>query len=159
VIAPYPAPATQAGAWHDPVMVIPEGSAWHLEGRCGHDGLDFDGSQPADCGSSTASVIGPLDPGNDRDPQFLAGGPASAVEDVLLQQTEEELHGRVVTDCPDLPIDPAIRCRSSARTYFRDRNCDPRSLCGKHPSTCSRRVTALSRAVTARRDFIRASME
>jgi len=46
-------------------------------------------------------MLGLLDPGHDRDPQFLAGGPRSAVEDVLLQQAEEGLHGRVVTCRPD----------------------------------------------------------
>jgi hypothetical protein len=61
------------------------------EGRCGHDGLEFDGGQSAEQGLSAASLLGPLDPGHDRDPSFLTGGPGTAVEDVLLQQTEEGL--------------------------------------------------------------------
>ena len=42
------------------------------------------------------SVVGPFDPGHDRDAQFLSAGPGAAVEDVLLQQAEEALHRRVV---------------------------------------------------------------
>lgn len=34
-------------------------------------------------------MAGPLNPGDDRDAQFLAGGPGMAVRDVLLQQAEE----------------------------------------------------------------------
>ena len=37
------------------------------------------------------AVVGPLDPGDDRNPQLLPGGPRAAVEDVLLQQGEERL--------------------------------------------------------------------
>ena len=43
-----------------------------------------------------ASVVGPLDPGDDRDAQLLAGGPGASVEDVLLQQAEERFHSGVV---------------------------------------------------------------
>jgi hypothetical protein len=34
---------------------------------------------------------------------------------------------------PTLPIEPAIPWRPRARTNFRERNCDPRSLCRMHP--------------------------
>lgn len=72
-------------------------------GLCGHDGLVLDGGQPTERGLHAASVIGPFDPGHDRAPQFLAGGPLPAIEDVLLQQAEEGLHRRVVACRPDPP--------------------------------------------------------
>ncbi|WP_194421843.1 hypothetical protein [Microbacterium abyssi] len=39
---------------------------------------------------------GPFDPGRYRDPQLLAGGARGAVEDVLLQASEERFRGRVL---------------------------------------------------------------
>jgi hypothetical protein len=62
----------------------------------------LDGGQPAEAGLSASSVVGPFDPGDDRDPQLLSGSPAVAVEDVLLQQGEERFHGGVVTSGTDL---------------------------------------------------------
>ena len=67
-----------------------------------HDGLVFDGGQSAQAGLSAASVIGPLDPGDDRDPQLLSGPPALAVQDVLLGQREERFHRRVIAGRADL---------------------------------------------------------
>ena len=52
-------------------------------------------------GLPSATVVGAFDPGDDGDAQLLAGVPAAAVQDVLLQQAEEGLHGRVVTGSPD----------------------------------------------------------
>ena len=52
-------------------------------------------------------MVGPLDPGHDREPEFLASGPGTAIEDVLLQQREEALHGRVVA-APTRPIEPTM---------------------------------------------------
>src|SRR5690606_21658580 len=66
-----------------------------------HDGLELDRGQPPESGLPTPPVIGPLDPGHDGDPKFLAGGPGAAVEDVLLEQREEALHGRVVAGRAD----------------------------------------------------------
>src|SRR5690606_2322565 len=60
------------------------------------DGLELNGGQPAEGGLATTAVVGPLDPGHDRDPELLPGGPVPAIQDVLLQQREERLHGRVV---------------------------------------------------------------
>ena len=42
------------------------------------------------------TVVGPLDPGDDRDAQLLAGRPDLPVQDVPLQQAEEVLRGGVV---------------------------------------------------------------
>ena len=43
-----------------------------------------------------AAVLGPLNPGDDRDAQFVVGDPVLAVEDIALQQCEEALHGGVI---------------------------------------------------------------
>jgi hypothetical protein len=58
-------------------------------------------------GLASATVIGPFNPGDDRDPQLHSGVPAAPVEHVLLQQAEEALIGRMrkrvaATDEPDL---------------------------------------------------------
>lgn len=45
---------------------------------------------------------------------------------------------------PTRPIDPAIRWRSSARTSFRERNCDPRSLCVANPEQARNLLAAVS---------------
>ena len=66
-------------------------SAW--QHRLEVDGLPLfpadwtkDATFPQAGGLASASVVGPLDPGHDRDPELLAGGPGAAVEDVLLEQ-------------------------------------------------------------------------
>jgi hypothetical protein len=51
---------------------------------------------------ASAAVVGPLDPGHDRDPELFAGGPDLTIEDVLLEQGEERLHGGVVATGTDL---------------------------------------------------------
>ncbi len=50
---------------------------------------------------TSAAVAGAFDPDHDGDPQLLAGIPGAPVEDVLLQQAEEALHGGVVTGRAD----------------------------------------------------------
>lgn len=67
-----------------------------LAGRRGHDGFVLDGGQPAEAVLASAAVVGAFLPGDDRQSQLGAGGPAAAVEDVLLQQREEALHRGVV---------------------------------------------------------------
>lgn len=79
-----------------------------------HDGLAFHRGQTAQANLSAAPVVGLFDPGDNRDPQLVTGPPATAIEDVLLQQREEGF---------------------------------------------PRRVAALTSAFTARRAFIRESME
>lgn len=44
----------------------------------------------------TAAVVGAFGPGDDRQAEFVTGGPASVVEDVLAQEREERLHRGVV---------------------------------------------------------------
>ena len=67
-------------------------------------------------------MVGPVDPGHDRDPQLLTGRPALPVEDVLLQQGEERLLRRVVTG----RADPAHRADHAVPVQlwssFLDRN-------------------------------------
>lgn len=46
--------------------------------------LELDGCEPAEGVLAASAVVGGLDPGDDRQPQVLAGGAAAAVEDVLL---------------------------------------------------------------------------
>lgn len=72
---------------------VSEGSApgsvdsrsWELLGHVCGDGqcFIFDGGEFAEA-PLPAAAIGALDPGDDRDTQFVAGTPASAVEHVLL---------------------------------------------------------------------------
>jgi len=45
---------------------------------------------------ASAAVVGAFDPGDDREPEVLAGGPAAAVQHVVLEQGEEGFHGGVV---------------------------------------------------------------
>lgn len=53
------------------------------------------GVQGAQSGLPSAPVVGAFDPGHESDAQLLAGGPGATIVDVLLQQGEEALHGRV----------------------------------------------------------------
>ena len=69
-------------------------------GRCGHDCFEFDEDQPFEA-DLAAAVVGAFDPGDGRDAEFLSGVSAPAVQDVLLQQREEALHGGVVPGGPD----------------------------------------------------------
>src|SRR5665647_829467 len=50
---------------------------------------------------ASAVVVGAFDPGDDRQAKLIAGVPAAPVQDVLLQQGEEGLHGGVVPGRPD----------------------------------------------------------
>src|SRR5690606_40101023 len=68
-----------------------------LVGGLAHDDLELDRGQSCESGLASATVVGPFDPGHDRDPQLLSGGPSLPVQDVALKQAEEALHGGVVT--------------------------------------------------------------
>ncbi len=107
----------------------------------------------------SGAVVGPFDPGDDRGPELLPGGPGTAVEDVVLQQAENDSMAALSPAAPTLPTDPIRWCRLRARTNFRLRNCDPRSVCSTQPATSPRRATALWTAVRASRDFILESIE
>ena len=91
-------PAT-VGAYHTDQLRYVPGDPPTLSGAV--DCFEFDGGQPAQAYLPASAVVGAFDPGDDGNAQLLAGVPASAVQDVLLQQAEEGLHGRVVTGGPD----------------------------------------------------------
>ena len=63
---------------------------------------------------ASAAVVGALDPRNDRDPQLVTGRPGAPVENVVLQQREEALHGGVSPAAPTLLIEPDRPWRASA---------------------------------------------
>lgn len=56
---------------------------------------------------SASVVVGLFDPGQDRHPQFLTGGPALPVQDVVLEHGDMGLHGGVVRARPDSAHRPA----------------------------------------------------
>src|SRR5438270_9389160 len=64
-------------------------------------GFELDRGQPGQGSLSAAAVVGAFDPGDDRDPELVAGGPGPSVEDVVLQQAEERFHGCVVAGGTD----------------------------------------------------------
>lgn len=74
--------------------------------------LELDRSESTEGFLAASAVVGRLDPADDRDAEFGAGGPAAAVEDVLLQETEEGLRGGVVGAGPD----PAHRAPARPNT-------------------------------------------
>ena len=47
-------------------------------------------------------MIGPFDPGDDRDSEVFSGPPAASVQDVLVEQSEEEFHRGVLAGATDL---------------------------------------------------------
>ncbi len=57
----------------------------YLIGGGGHDGFELDRGQPAESDLAASAVLGGLDPGDDGEAELVAGGPALAVQDVLLQ--------------------------------------------------------------------------
>lgn len=65
------------------------------------DRLVLHGGQPAKRELSSPSMVGPLDPRHDREPELLPRRPDAAVQDVLLQQREEALHRGVVPSSTD----------------------------------------------------------
>ena len=58
--------------------------------------LELDRGELAKGPLTAPAVVGPFDPDDDRESEFVAGGPVLAVEDVLLEQREERFHGGVV---------------------------------------------------------------
>jgi hypothetical protein len=81
--------------------------------------------QSAERGSSPAAV-GPLDPGHDRDAEFSRVAHVRRLRALFCSNDSMAV---LSPAAPTFPIEPTIRCGSSARTNFRDRHCGPRSLC------------------------------
>src|SRR5699024_6667935 len=69
--------------------------------RLDHSSLKLNRGQFPQTSLLALAVILPLQPGHDRQSQLLTGRPPAPVQHILLQQTEERLHGRIVTGCPD----------------------------------------------------------
>ena len=58
--------------------------------------LVFDRGEPPEDTLTAPAVVGVFDPTDDRAVELVAGGPAFAIEHVLLEEREEGLHGGVV---------------------------------------------------------------
>jgi hypothetical protein len=56
-------------------------------------------------------MVGGLDPRDDRQTQFEAGGPATAVEDVLLQEAENDSIAALSAQVPTLPLEANLGAR------------------------------------------------
>src|SRR5215204_6209650 len=106
--------------------------------------LQLDRRELPEAALTAPAVVRPFDPDHDRQSQLLSRAPSLAVEDVLLEQREERLHGGVVgagaapahrtrpgwwsaaggrtwpigTDCPD-PSAPRCPPESGARRHLR----------------------------------------
>ena len=104
-------------------------------------------------------MVGAFDPGDDGDPELLAGGPAAAVQHVLLQQAEEALHGRVIAGRADAAhgadhvvatqgVDELSASKLAAAVAVQNAT-------GHLTASCHRTMSA----VVANRDFIRESIE
>jgi len=65
-------------------------------GDCGECQLELDGGELAEGSLASPAVVGVLDPHEDRAGELGSRGPALAVQDVLLEQRVEGLHGGVV---------------------------------------------------------------
>jgi hypothetical protein len=78
---------------------------------------------------AASAVVSGFDPGDDGDPELLAGWPALAVGHVLLEQGEERFHGGVVGAGSDASHDPVSRWCRRVWTKALDRNWLPRSEC------------------------------
>ena len=98
---------------------------------------------------SASAVVGPFDPGDDGQAELVAGGPAAAVQDVLLQQREEGLHRGVVGAGPDPAHRPvqAGGCAARGRRRESGTGCPDRSARRCRPAGAARPRCA--RAATA----------
>ena len=71
--------------------------------------LELERGQFAERALTSATVVGLLDPGDDRDGKIVAADPTLPVEDVGLEQVEGALHGGVSPAAPTRPIEPVSR--------------------------------------------------
>lgn len=108
----------------------------------------LDRGEPAEASLSAPAVVGPFDPGGARDTQFLAGGQALSVENVLPYEAEERFHRGVFsarTDAarrsPELAAgdEPDVRAAAPARRT----TSKGRRVRGDQPRTC--RIAPLTR--------------
>src|SRR5699024_8139141 len=119
----------------------------------------FDGGQSAEAVLSSAAVVGALDPMRDGRSQFISGIPGPAVEDVVLEQRKEALHGGVVAGRAD-PAHRSDHAVGADRPLHLLRPELRSSIAVEDaPRDVPRLAAALFNTMTARSDFIRASME
>ena len=89
--------------------------------------LKLDRGELAEGALAATAVVGPFDPGDDREASSSRVAQSLPVQDVLLQQGEEGLHRGVVaarTDPAHRPDEPVV---AEVRTKAWDRNWLPRS--------------------------------
>lgn len=96
-------------------------------GDCGKCQLELDGGELAEGSLASPAVVGVLDPHEDRVGELGSRGPAPAVQDVLLEQRVEGLHGGVSPADDTRPIDPVRLFALSTATKDLARNWPPRS--------------------------------
>src|SRR5450830_1870177 len=79
------------GAVGTAVGLVDTSGEWFSCRVCGRvvDHLVLDRGELAEGALASAAVVGPFDPGHDRQAQLVAGVPPAPVQDVLLQQGEE----------------------------------------------------------------------
>jgi hypothetical protein len=73
-----------------------------------HHGLVLNRGQTPERSLSSASVVGPFDPGHDRGAEVLPSHPGAAVEDVLRNSAKNDSMAALSPQAPTLPIDPTI---------------------------------------------------
>jgi len=96
-------------------------------GDCGECQLELDGGELAEGSLASPAVAGVLDPHEDRVGELGSRGPALAVQDVLLEQRVEGLHGGVVAGRRDPAHRPGEVVRLEHRHEDLARNWPPRS--------------------------------
>jgi len=69
-----------------------------------------------------SAVVGAFDPGDDRQAQLLAGGPALSVENVLCSSEKNDSLAALSPHAATRPIDPSRPLLLSVRTNAWDRN-------------------------------------
>jgi len=57
---------------------------------------------------ASAAVLGALDPGGDRDPEFVAGRPVSTVKDVFCSRLNKLSMAALSPAEPTWPIEPSM---------------------------------------------------
>ena len=109
---------------------------------------------------STPAVIGPLDPGHDRDAQFLSRvAQARRSRTFFCSRLKNDSIAALSQDAT-LPIEPTRLWAASSRRSFLLRNCDPLSEWTMQPFTFPRTRTALRTAPDHESDaFILESIE
>jgi hypothetical protein len=133
---------------------------WNHAAGCGLIGegeLVLDGGELAQGALTAPAVVSVLAPEHDGCAELVAGAPAAAVQDVLVQQCVPGLHGGVVAGGGD-PAHGALQPRSAQDGPERSRSeLRPAVECTTTTPVGRRRATAVRSAVTASWAVIRSS--